>query len=157
MSNKAQKSKSKFKEITGDIWSFLGKDNTIIFVPTNGTLKNENELVMGRGLAKDAKDRFPQLSVVAGAAVKNMGNQVMFFADIGIGIIPTKSQWYFKSDIKLIEESLKQLLAIADKAAMKNIVIPRLGCGNGGLDWETQVKPILEKYLDNRFTVVTKE
>ena len=25
--------------------------------------------------------------------------------------------------------------------------MPKLGCGNGGLDWETQVKPLVEKYL----------
>jgi hypothetical protein len=25
--------------------------------------------------------------------------------------------------------------------------MPKLGCGNGGLDWENEVKPIVEKYL----------
>ena len=31
---------------------------------------------------------------------------------------------------------------------MKTIAWPKLGCTNGGLDWETQVKPLMIKYLD---------
>ena len=30
---------------------------------------------------------------------------------------------------------------------LNDIAMPKLGCGNGGLDWETQVKPLVEKYL----------
>jgi len=31
---------------------------------------------------------------------------------------------------------------------MKTIAWPKLGCTNGGLDWESQVKPLMIKYLD---------
>jgi len=31
---------------------------------------------------------------------------------------------------------------------MKTIAWPKLGCTNGGLDWENQVKPLMIKYLD---------
>ena len=31
---------------------------------------------------------------------------------------------------------------------MKTIAWPKLGCTNGGLDWERQVKPLMIKYLD---------
>lgn len=33
-------------------------------------------------------------------------------------------------------------------------IVYQVGCGNGGLDWETQVRPELEPYLDDQFTLV---
>jgi hypothetical protein len=35
------------------------------------------------------------------------------------------------------------------------VVMPRVGCGLGQLDWDNQVKPLLEMYLDDRFWVVS--
>ncbi len=32
--------------------------------------------------------------------------------------------------------------------------LPRVGCGNGSLDWE-DVQPILERHLDDRFILVS--
>ena len=148
-----------FREMKADLWSFHKKPETVVFITTNGTLKQSTDLVMGRGCAKEAYDRFPGISAVLGQAVKQYGNQVIYFADYELGILPVKTQWYLKADIKLIETSLKQLLALANaeqNKSWKSIVIPRPGCGNGGLVWESEVKPLLEKYLDERFIVVTK-
>ncbi len=60
-----------------------------------------------------------------------------------------------KADMGLIKTSLKQLLFLANEHEWKTVVIPRPGCGYGGLDWE-QVKVVLELYLDDRFIVVHK-
>ena len=38
---------------------------------------------------------------------------------------------------------------------LKNVALPRPGCANGGLNWE-DVKPHLERILDDRVTIVTK-
>jgi hypothetical protein len=43
---------------------------------------------------------------------------------------------------------------MADKFRWQHIVMPRPGCGNGGLDW-ADVEPVLSKLLDDRFTVIT--
>ena len=150
----------KFREVKADLWSFHDKPETVVFITTNGTLKQSNDLVMGRGCAKEAYDKFPGISAVLGQAIKQYGNQVMYFEEFKLGILPVKTQWYLKADIKLIENSLGQLLCLANvdinKGTWKNIVIPRPGCGNGGLTWEHEVKPLLEKLLDERFIIVTK-
>ncbi len=69
--------------------------------------------------------------------------------------LPTKNEYWLPSPIVLIERSLKELVSLVDHTyKAQNIVLPRPGCGLGGLDWETAVKPLCEKYLDDRFTVV---
>lgn len=64
-----------------------------------------------------------------------------------------------KADLELIERSCKQLKAMfgfASGRSREEVYLVRPGCGNGGLDWG-DVKPILEKYLDDRFIVVERE
>ena len=75
----------------------------------------------------------------------------------GLGVIsfPTKHHWRAKSDLKLIENSAEKLLNFAKIGLVwKHIWLPVVGCGLGGLDWDTQVKPLLSSILDDRFTVV---
>jgi hypothetical protein len=72
---------------------------------------------------------------------------------------PTKEHYRDNSSLVLIEKSCKQILSkyntvvfqnknVYDKAPrIPKVVIPRPGCGFGGLNWEKQVKPICEKYL----------
>ena len=65
---------------------------------------------------------------------------------------PTKHNWYDATpDIKLIEEGLKELSSHTGIFYM-----PRLGCGNGHLNWEEQVQPLMKQYLvSDRFRIVT--
>jgi hypothetical protein len=42
----------------GDMWSAYNRAN-LFLVTTNSTLKRNNALVMGRGIARQARDRFP--------------------------------------------------------------------------------------------------
>jgi hypothetical protein len=67
--------------------------------------------------------------------------------------LPTKNDWRDAADLALIEASIKLLVEAVDAMGYKKIALTRPGCGNGGLSWE-QVKPVLEKYLDDRFYVV---
>lgn len=43
-----------------------------------------------------------------------------------------------------IAESLRWTLQRSYEMGASKVALPRLGCGIGGLDWETQVKPIFE-------------
>lgn len=62
---------------------------------------------------------------------------------------PTKKHWRNPSKPEYIEAGLKRLLINYDRLQFSSIAMPPLGCGNGGLDFESQVKPLLEKYLSN--------
>jgi O-acetyl-ADP-ribose deacetylase (regulator of RNase III) len=47
------------------------------------------------------------------------------------------------ADIAAVEEALQGIFAYADYQALP-IFLPRIGCGLGGLNFETDVQPILE-------------
>lgn len=142
------------KEIRGNIWN---TDCDVIAITTNGIVKNNGELVMGKGIALQAKQRYCLLPGILGDFVSNFGN-IPEIVYCGTGLsrrtlvsLPTKNDWRDKSDIELIKNSLHIIDYIIHKD--KTIAIPRPGCDNGGLDWETEVKPVIEPLLDDRFTV----
>lgn len=140
------------KEIAGNIWDFY--PGHAIVITTNGNVKKKNgECVMGRGCAKEAKDRFPWIAKELGFRIKRYGNHVHL---LGQGIIsfPTKHNWWEDSDISLIERSTQELVAIVNEIGWDSVVLPRPGCSNGRLEWD-EVKPVLEKYLDDRFEIIT--
>lgn len=144
------------KEITGNIWSYHRKECCIV-VTTNGIVKDNGEAVMGRGIALEAKSKFPALPRRLGKQIKVHGNRVFLFADFHIITFPTKHSWRDnKSDIGLIERGARQLASLSNCGLVAPpVYLVRPGCGNGGLDWEI-VKPILGKHLDDRFFVIAQ-
>jgi hypothetical protein len=144
------------KEIQGNIWDYHDINGPWIVIPTNGFVRNDGECVMGRGLAFDAKIRFPDLPKELGDRIKEYGNVVFTFWDYHIITFPVKHNWWETADLSLIEKSAKDLDEIMHynlSQIQTPIYIPRVGCGNGKLNW-TDVKPILQKYLNDGFTVV---
>lgn len=142
-------------EVKGDIWDFHNKGYWIV-VPTNGFIKNNGECVMGRGIALQAKVQFPDLPFDIGKLIRRYGNVVFALREYRLLIFPVKHNWYEKADLSLIEKSSKELETIFHynlSGIPTPIYIPRVGCGNGRLDWK-YVKPILNKYLNENFVVV---
>ena len=62
---------------------------------------------------------------------------------------PTKKHWRNPSRVEYIEAGLRKLRAHCSEMGFTSIAFPELGCGNGELDFETQVKPLMERYLGN--------
>ena len=62
---------------------------------------------------------------------------------------PTKKHWRSPSKVDYIEAGLKKFRAHCSEMGVTSIAFPELGCGNGELDFETQVKPLMERYLGN--------
>ena len=84
----------------------------------------------------------------------NFGNHLTLQPDCHVLTFPVKNNWWEKADLKLIEQSCQELADTCDFFKPPFYMV-RPGCGNGGLDWK-EVKPILEKYLDEKFIVVEK-
>lgn len=151
------------KERTGNIWDYYDKGHWIV-ITTNGTVKKNGEAVMGRGVALEVKQRFPWLPYALGEKLNKNGNKCYWFNEIRIISFPVKHNWWERADVMLIENSLKDLVRIIDlqyphlknSDYKKEICLVRPGCGNGQLNWK-DVKPILEKYLDDRFIVVNRD
>ena len=140
-------------ETFGNIWNFHLQDKWIA-ITTNGTVKSDGSCVMGRGVAKQAKDRYPQLPFIIGGLIGWNGDHVHAIPTHKIITFPVKHNWYEKADINLIEQSAKELKEMTFLLPNNiHFYLVRPGCGNGQLNWE-DVKPIIEKYLDDRFIVV---
>jgi len=140
------------KEIQGNIWNFH-KQGYWIVITTNGIVKSNGEAVMGRGVALQAKQKFPTLPSSLGYYINLNGNVVQHIPGFSIIAFPVKYKWSEKASLELIESSCQGLVRLISIIGVREVYIVRPGCGNGGLDWE-DVKPILEKYLDDRFRVV---
>ena len=142
----------KFCELKADIWQFYNSGEFVV-IATNGFIKRNGEAVMGRGIAKQAKDRFPGIAYAVGKAITKNGNVPMVNIEYRIITLPTKVMWTEPGSLPLIEASLKTLVKITNELGLTAVYLPRPGCGNGNLDWLTQVKPLCEQYLDERFHI----
>lgn len=135
-------------------------EENIVCVTTNGIIKRDGTAVMGAGIAKTANLRFKVAEKLAnsirtnGNIVSDLGTYYWKTSRFHLVAFPTKHDWRNPSDLQLIEQSAKQLVALANTNDFQHIFLTRPGCGCGQLDWETQVKPILTPILDDRFTIV---
>lgn len=158
------------KEVKGDFWKFA-KYADAICVTTNGVVKANGELVMGKGIALQFAQRWPRLPMLAGQLVEGLGNHVHYVAaqfpeidgtdhTVRVVTFPTKHHWRDKSDLNLIIQSAKELVKLANgdptsRSRWEKVLLTRPGCGNGGLDWEREVKPAIQNILDDRFVIVS--
>lgn len=144
-------------EVTGSLWTYPAD---VRVITTNGTVKKNGECVMGRGCAAEAKKKWPWVAAKLGLAVMNCANTPRILSDPSetdcatLVSMPVKHEWFQKADTSLIKVSATILARYADLHEWRVVVLPRPGCGNGGLRWE-DVRPILEPILDNRFHVIT--
>ena len=107
--------------------------------------------VMGKGIALSFKKKYPEMFTTYRKACDKhqliIGKLMLWYGpDHWILNFPAKEHWRNPSKMEYIE---KGLMAFQRKYADYNITsiaFPKLGCGNGELDWK-QVKPLMERYL----------
>ena len=129
---------------------------------TNGVIRKNGDAVCGKGQALEAKTIFPGLEVQLGQYLRCYGNRAFYMGvhetrgnSISLVTFPTKNHYRDNSDLSLIEKSAHQIKRIADKFELSKIYLPPVGCGLGKLDYEKQVRPIIQDILDDdRFVIV---
>lgn len=133
--------------------------------------------VMGKGIALQFKEKYPkmfeQYKVACKSGELNKGGDLWWWKinpsprdlfskkDDGKYVLcfATKENWRKSSKLEWIEKGLVELSTYFNSdyfyefVHKTSIAFPKLGCNNGGLDWETQVRPLMEKYLNDLSTV----
>jgi hypothetical protein len=142
--------KNRILESSGDIWEHAG--HNIIAITTNGSLTRDGRIVPGSGVTLQATIRYPWLAAKLGRCVREQGSHVF---DLGSGIVsfPVEETAWSLPDLRIISRSAEELRLLVDAAGWQRIIVPRPGCGGGGLLWK-DVRPLLTPWLDARFTVI---
>lgn len=107
--------------------------------------------VMGKGLAEAFKQREPRMF----AAYKRICDQHQLEpgklwlwrgSTNWVLNFPTKVHWRNPSKLEWIEAGLEKFVAAYESQGITEISFPKLGCGNGGLEWD-EVRSVMERYL----------
>lgn len=132
---------------TGNILDAAGEPYHSIVIPVN------LQGVLGAGLARQFRDRFPdaardyihacrntRIPRVMGRYWYSRGNDFIFF--------PTKDHWIDKSNLQNIIDCIDDMItenAVCEEYS--KISFPKIGCGLGGLRWE-DVRPHIIRFAD---------
>ncbi len=125
-------------------------------ITTNSYIRNDGELVMGAGIALQAKKIFDGLPLALGRKIENKCGHLGTYGTLPSNrkeidkLVAFQVKTHFKNqaDLGLIEKSANQLSTIATKYPNKRLDLNFPGIGNGGRDVE-KVMPIVKKLPDN--------
>lgn len=132
---------------TGDMWNAWDRVD-LFLITTNAIVTKDQRLVMGRGIARQARDRFPGLDLMLGGEIRYVvGWKYGLFISNGwpekkLGCFQVKVDWKDKADLKLISLSTAMLLNWCEKHPKAIVALNFPGIGNGGLP-RNQVLPII--------------
>lgn len=138
------------QEAIGNIWEEQGA--AIIAITTNGQVGRSGRAIMGRGVAAQAAQRDPQLPLLLGERLRTHGNHVHLLRE-NLVSFPVEHGPFETPDPRLIVRSARELVALADEQGWQRILVPRPGCGGGGLDWR-EIRPLLASLFDDRFILI---
>jgi O-acetyl-ADP-ribose deacetylase (regulator of RNase III) len=108
--------------------------------------------IMGKGIALTFKNKYPNMfktyKDICDKKLLTPGKLFLYKKETPwILNFPTKDHWRNPSKIEYIEEGLIKFVNTYKEKGITSIAFPLLGCANGGLNWDSQVKPIMEQYL----------
>jgi hypothetical protein len=134
----------------GDMWSVFF-DTDVFMITTNPIIRKDGAVVMGRGIAAEAKDRYPDLPYDFAASLSCYGNEgvdfIGYYEYTRIYYFMVKDHWAKSAEIEIIRNSvnrLKYLFGYSDERVDLNFP----GIGNGGLPRD-HVLPFLQDLPDN--------
>jgi O-acetyl-ADP-ribose deacetylase (regulator of RNase III) len=109
--------------------------------------------VMGKGIALTFKKLFPDMFTeyqqLCEKGELRIGTLHVYPAPNKLIVnFPTKTTWKQPSHPTYIEAGLRTFVQSYEQMGITSAAFPPLGCGNGELDFERQVRPLMERYLD---------
>lgn len=146
------------RTVKGNIWKLSGAFDWVV-IPTSIGWRRDGTAVLGRGLAKQAADRWPDLPIdygeqcmLRGAATPVLAHRPRGLNPRNLLLFPVKPlnaaapqlSWQAPVSLELIQRSLKQLRAMIFELSGGNIYLPDVGCGNGQLPTAV-VRPYIEE------------
>ena len=143
-----------------EIW----KESDLLIFTTNNVIKKNNELTLGKGIAKLVRDEYKNYNIARylGDFVKKNGNIPCLLKISAMNkpnhllSFPTKFNWRNNSDLNLIKNSreiaevklanfIDQFKANNENIPVKRILSPLVGTANGKLPLH-EVKPELIRF-----------
>ena len=107
--------------------------------------------VMGKGIAAVFKKRYPDMYADytrrCQAGTVKLGEPYLFNGSLfGKWVLnfPTKAHWRQPSELESIRTGFRYLRSHITSWGITSLAVPALGCGAGGLDWETVMPVIYE-------------
>ena len=148
----------------GNMWDEFAHSD-LFLITTNSTVKMNGTLVMGRGIAAQAKVRFPGLDKQLGSWITNMNlrDSIYGLAVSGmwpnkkLGMFQVKTAWQGSADLRIINKSAEMLEKWCATQAFGSELFPTgrpivnmnfPGIGNGRLEYR-RVLPLLKRLPDN--------
>lgn len=131
------------KQASGDLWR-VPADARCITV--NGAVRKDGCAVMGRGVAAQARERWPLVQAVLGHQIRAEGNHVRVVmkpaGDLALLVsFPVKHSWHEAADLALIERSCGELMDLVERLGLRTVLLApsglrkwpaRLGAGRSG-------------------------
>jgi len=135
----------------GDMWTAWDRAD-LFLITTNSYLKSPGVLVMGRGVARQARDRFPGLDKTLGMHIDHLGCYGLLISPLWperkLGLFQVKGHFSHPADLDLITKSTRELVdwCLAHPSAEVHLNFP--GIGNGQLKAE-EVMPVITALPDS--------
>jgi hypothetical protein len=139
----------------GDMWQQYEQAD-LFLITTNSTLRRDGALVMGRGIARQARERFPGLDAALGQEIQQRCGSLGVYGllisprwpQARLGGFQVKRHWGRAADLALIANSVAALAAWTADHPDRAVCLNFPGIGNGGLA-RSAVRPLLEPLPDS--------
>ena len=136
--------------LKGNMWETWPTTDYFIFTG-NSFIKRNGALVMGRGIAREVRDKWPGIDIEIG---REISKRIPIFGFYGlvlgkkIGVFQVKRDFADPADLDLIAESADLLQIEAENHPHTRYALNFPGIGNGHLKYD-HVLPLLKHLPDN--------
>ena len=140
--------------IIGDLWNRV--DKYYVVVPINWTCNRNGKAVMGRGVAAQAVNHYPELPSLLGKYIMNQPTLPEVLLHAELALVPVKNHWKDLASIKLIDRSLRELVSRLSDSPYY-CYLPLLGAGFGGLEPLTSFTLMASILTSDKYTLVLRD